>query len=35
VSGEPWKNVDAECGKKIEELVRQGIDAGAPAPGRG
>ncbi len=27
---EYWRNVDAECGKKIEELVRQGIDAGAP-----
>ena len=27
---EYWKSVDADTGKKIEELVRQGIDAGAP-----
>ena len=27
---EYWRNVDAECAKKIEELVRQGADAGAP-----
>ncbi|MBC7631190.1 catalase [Aeromicrobium sp.] len=26
-----WKNVDADCGKKIEELVRSG--SGAPNPG--
>ena len=27
---EYWKSVDADTGKKIEELVREGIDAGAP-----
>ena len=27
---EYWKSVDSDTGKKIEELVRQGIDAGAP-----
>ena len=27
---EYWKNVDADTGKKIEELVRQGADVGAP-----
>ncbi|MCW2826909.1 MAG: catalase, partial [Marmoricola sp.] len=27
---EYWKNVDADTGKKIEELVREGVDAGAP-----
>ena len=27
---EYWRNVDAECGKKIEELVRQDADLGAP-----
>ena len=27
---EYWKNVDADTGKKIEELVRQGADLGAP-----
>ena len=26
-----WKNVDADCGKKIEELVRAGL--GQPNPG--
>ena len=26
---EYWKSVDADTGKKIEELVREGIDAGA------
>ena len=33
---EYWKNVDAECGKRIEELVRQDADLGAPGaqPGR-
>ncbi len=25
-----WKNVDAECGKRIEELVRGEADLGAP-----
>jgi len=25
-----WHHVDAECGKKIEELVRSGADLGAP-----
>jgi catalase len=27
---EYWKSVDADTGKRIEELVREGIDAGAP-----
>ena len=27
---EYWRNVDADTAKKIEELVRQGADAGAP-----
>ena len=27
---EYWKSVDSDTGKKIEELVRQGADAGAP-----
>jgi catalase len=25
-----WKNVDAECGKRIEELVREDAELGAP-----
>jgi catalase len=25
-----WKNVDAECGKRIEELVRGDADLGGP-----
>ncbi len=25
-----WKNVDADTGKQIEELVRDGADLGAP-----
>ena len=25
-----WHHVDADCGKKIEELVREGADLGAP-----
>ena len=34
---EYWQHVDADSGKKIEELVRQGADLGAPgcAAGRG
>ena len=27
---EYWRSVDADTGKQIEELVREGIDAGAP-----
>ena len=27
---EYWHNVDADCGKQIEELVREGADLGAP-----
>ena len=25
-----WHHVDAECGKRIEELVREGADLGGP-----